>query len=98
MIRPTLRATANVCVSAVAPVLLAALPPLDAAVDVTVSAIATAVAAVAPAAISLLSAASVVTCHYRYTVIKFYEIPGFYLTKLSWDWDWVNYSRSGRVW
>jgi len=33
-----------------------------------------------------------------YTVIFFYEIPGFVLTKHSWDWDWVNYSWPGRVW
>jgi len=29
---------------------------------------------------------------------KIYEIPGFVLTKLSWDLNWVNYSRLGRVW
>jgi len=28
----------------------------------------------------------------------FYKIPGFVLTKPSWDWDWVNYSRPGKVW
>ena len=27
------------------------------------------------------------------TLNFFYEIPGFVLTKPSWDWDWVNYSR-----
>jgi len=26
-----------------------------------------------------------------------YEIPGFVLTKPSWDWDWANYSQPGRV-
>jgi len=29
---------------------------------------------------------------------KNYEIPGFFLNKPSRDWDWVNYSRPGRVW
>jgi len=29
---------------------------------------------------------------------QIYEIPGFVLTKPSWDWDWVNYSQPGRVW
>jgi len=29
---------------------------------------------------------------------KIYEIPGFVLTKPSWDWDWVNYFRPGRDW
>jgi len=23
--------------------------------------------------------------------------PGFFFTKPFWDWDWVNYSRPGRV-
>jgi len=34
----------------------------------------------------------------QYTVNKFYEIPGFVVTKPSWDWDldWVN-SRPGRI-
>jgi len=32
------------------------------------------------------------------TVKKIYKIPGFVLTKPSWDWDLVNYSRPGRVW
>jgi len=32
------------------------------------------------------------------TVKKIYEIPGFVLTKPSWDWDLVNYFRTGRVW
>jgi len=29
----------------------------------------------------------------RYNVKKFFEIPGFVLTKPSWDWDWVDYSQ-----
>ena len=32
-----------------------------------------------------------------HTVTKNYKIPGFYLTKPSWDWDCVNYSQPGRV-
>ena len=28
---------------------------------------------------------------------KNYEIPGFILAKPSWDRDWANYSRPGRV-
>jgi len=28
---------------------------------------------------------------------KIYRIPGFVMTKPSWDWDGVNYSRPGRV-
>jgi hypothetical protein len=33
-----------------------------------------------------------------YTVKKNNEIPGFILTIPSRDWDWVNFSRPGRVW
>jgi len=33
----------------------------------------------------------------EYTVKRNYEVPGFFLTKPSWDWDWVNYSWPGRV-
>ena len=29
---------------------------------------------------------------------KNYEIPGFFVTKTSRDWDWIHYSRPGRVW
>jgi len=34
----------------------------------------------------------------KYTVKRNYEIPGFVLTKPSWDGERVYYSRPGRVW
>jgi len=33
-----------------------------------------------------------------HAVKRIYTITGFVLTKPSWDWDLVNYSRPGRVW
>jgi len=33
-----------------------------------------------------------------HTLKQIYEIPGFVMTTPSWDWDWVNYSRPGRIW
>jgi len=33
----------------------------------------------------------------HYTVTKDYEIPGFFFTKPYWDWDWIYYSRPGKV-
>jgi hypothetical protein len=32
------------------------------------------------------------------TVKKYDQIPGLFLTKPSRDWDWVDYSRPGKVW
>jgi len=35
-------------------------------------------------------AGGMVSSNMRHTVKNIYEIPGFVLTKPSWDWDWVN--------
>jgi len=34
----------------------------------------------------------------RYTVKKYYENPGLFLTRPPRDRDWVHYSWPGRVW